>query len=144
MTDLFDSGNAVHRRVIAQLDDDLIIWLTSTRPDGRPHSVPVWFLWHEGRFLIYSEPKTQKIRNLRRRGDVVLALETRDAGEEVAFFDGTAEISAEPASAWLPRIGDAYRAKYAGDDPDRDRILAAMPATYTEVIVVTPTRLTAW
>lgn len=143
-TPLFDQPPPVHRRVLGQLDDDQIIWLASVRPDGRPHNVPIWFLWHDETVLILSEERTQKIRNLRHSGAVVLSLETGDAGEEVAFFDGTAEISPEPAAAWLPRIGERYAAKYADGLGRQGNTLEQMAVTYTQVIVVTPTKLTAW
>ena len=144
ITPIFDLEQPVHQRVLGQLEDDQIIWLASVRPDGRPHNVPVWFLWHEGTVLIFSEERTQKIRNLRHRGAVVLALETRDGGEEIAFFDGTAEISPEPAAAWLPRVGERYATKYADGLRRIGKTLEEMMATYTEVIVVTPTKMTAW
>jgi Pyridoxamine 5'-phosphate oxidase len=40
-------------------------WLTTVRPDGQPVSVPVWFLMREdGTILLYSQPGTQKLRNI--------------------------------------------------------------------------------
>ena len=44
------------------------------RADGRPHLVPVWFLWDGETLLIFSEPEKQKVRNLRANGQVSLAL----------------------------------------------------------------------
>src|SRR5256885_2571611 len=42
MLDLRDSKDA---HIDARLRHEPIIWLSSVRPDGRPHLVPVWFLW---------------------------------------------------------------------------------------------------
>ncbi|HEY4383704.1 MAG TPA: pyridoxamine 5'-phosphate oxidase family protein, partial [Ktedonobacteraceae bacterium] len=47
-----------------RLQNDLIVWLTSVRPDGRPHSVAVWFLWDGEAFLLFSRPINQKVRNI--------------------------------------------------------------------------------
>ena len=58
-----------------RLRSDLIVWLTTVRPDGRPHSIPVWFLWESATILIFSKPNTKKIRNLRRNHSVTLALD---------------------------------------------------------------------
>ena len=39
MLDLSDSKGA---HIDQRLRDEPIIWLSSVRPDGRPHLVPVW------------------------------------------------------------------------------------------------------
>jgi len=28
-----------------RLAQEFVVWLSTTRPDGRPHIVPVWFSW---------------------------------------------------------------------------------------------------
>ncbi len=35
-----------------RLRSNEMVWLTTVRPDGRPHSVPVWFLWDGATVLI--------------------------------------------------------------------------------------------
>src|SRR5690349_12857681 len=52
-----------------------ILWLASVRPDGRPHLVPVWFLWEGETILIFSKPENQKIRNLRQNPAVSVSLD---------------------------------------------------------------------
>jgi PPOX class probable F420-dependent enzyme len=47
-----------------RLQEEKIAWLTTVRADGQPQSVPVWFLWKAGAFLIYSQPRRQKLRNI--------------------------------------------------------------------------------
>ncbi len=62
-----EAGGRAERR----LREEEIAWLTTMRPDGQPQSVPVWFLWDEGIFLIYSQPGRQKLRKSRRtRGSI--------------------------------------------------------------------------
>jgi hypothetical protein len=40
-------------------------WLTTVRPDGRPDSVPVWFLWRDDEtILVYSQSGKIKLRNI--------------------------------------------------------------------------------
>jgi PPOX class probable F420-dependent enzyme len=144
MSPLFDEQNPVHQMALRKLAGDHIAWLTTIRPDGRPHSVPVWFLWHDGQVLTFSEPGTQKTRNLRAHGDALLALETGAGGDEVVILDGSAEISGEPAAAWLDRIGEAYQTKYADGLRALGLTLEQMAVRYSEVIVLSPRKLTAW
>ena len=39
-------------------------WLVSTWPDGRPHAMPVWGMWHEDEFWFSSSKPSRKARNL--------------------------------------------------------------------------------
>ena len=100
---------ATRRAAIEQrLRDDLMIWLTTVNPAGRPHTVPVWFWWDGESITIYCEPETRKIRNLRQNPAVTLALETEDDGEIVIIFEGDAELPAEPTSLGADQL-------FAGD-----------------------------
>lgn len=72
--------------------------------------MPVWFWWDGETVLIFSEPATQKVRNLRRSPHVVLALDTADQGEDVVILEGVVEEVTDPVLQ--ERIDDAYEAKY--------------------------------
>src|SRR5579859_1891637 len=92
-----------------RLREDIIIWLSSVRPDGRPHMVAVWFLWDGKDILIFSKPNNQKIRNLRQKSHVTLALDNTNKGADVILLDGEAELVDDPdVNTTLP----AYVAKY--------------------------------
>ncbi len=49
---------SLNAHVEQRLRTDQIVWLTTVRPDGRPHVVPVGFFWDGQTFLICSEPNT--------------------------------------------------------------------------------------
>ena len=84
-------------------------WLATTRPDGRPHLVPVWGVWLDERFW-FSSYAGVKLRNIEENPAVVLTTETP---REVVILDGTAEVVAEDA---LPaRYVEAFAAKYGPD-----------------------------
>ena len=135
MLDLSRSRDAhIERR----LRSEPIIWLSSVRPDGRPHLVPVWFLWDGSSFLIFSQPNAQKVRNLRRSPQVMVALEAADEGEDVAIFEGEATLLEDPTiTSLLPAYVEKYAAllqRIKSDPP-------TMAASYTQAIRVIPARL---
>jgi PPOX class probable F420-dependent enzyme len=137
---MVDLTGAEHAHTLERLRDDVMIWLASVRPDGRPHIVPVWFLWENGTVLIFSKPD-QKVRNLRHSPQVALALDDTQHGEDVVMLDGTAELVDDAnITAALP----AYAAKY------RERIQRLfgtperMAAIYSQAIRVTPTKVLAY
>jgi PPOX class probable F420-dependent enzyme len=134
MLDLQNERDAhINRRLLSEE----IIWLSTVRPDGRPHLVPVWYLWDGDTILIFSQPGAQKMRNLAHSRRVVLALNTADEGEDVVIVEGEAEMLPNgTVDSMLP----AYVEKYAqlmkriGTSPE------TMAASYTQAIRVTPER----
>lgn len=121
-----------------RLREDIIIWLGSLRPDGRPHLVPAWFLWTGRDVLIFSKPHQQKIRNLRRNPHVVLALDNTSLGVDPIILEGTAELPHDPAvDATLP----AYVAKYGARIQGIGYTPETMAETYSQAIRITPTKV---
>lgn len=59
-----DIPAAQRAQVESRLANDIIAWLTTVRPSGMPDTVPVWFLWKDSVFVIYSQPNKLKLRNL--------------------------------------------------------------------------------
>ena len=51
---MLDTTTEAGGRAERRLREEAISWLTTVRADGQPQSVPVWFLWDGGSFLIYS------------------------------------------------------------------------------------------
>ncbi|SRR5258708_7400166 len=100
----------VQPHVEERLRSNEMIWLITVRPDGRPHSVPVWFLWDNATILIFSRQNNQKIRNLRQNHYVTLALDNTNNGHDVAILEGTAELlERSEACEALLAYGEKYR-----------------------------------
>lgn len=127
--------------VRAQLREELIVWLTTVRADGQPQPIPVWFLWDEDQFLVFSRPRTQKLRNIRANPKVSLHFNSDPHGTSVTRFDGVAEIvTAGPLATAFPAMIEKYR--------DGIRSLGMTPESfaqaYSVLIRVRPTHLVHW
>jgi PPOX class probable F420-dependent enzyme len=132
-----DLSNPTDAHIDERLRSDVVIWLNSVRPDGRPHSVIVWFLWTGSEILIFSMPKNQKIRNLRHNPNVVLALDNSHNGGDVITIEGKAELlDATSISVATPEYVQKYAAmiKEIGYTPE------AMATAYSQPIRITPTK----
>ena len=60
---------------MTSIADARCAWLTTVRPDGSPHTTPVWFVLDDGTFWIASAANNVKIRNLARDDRVSLAID---------------------------------------------------------------------
>lgn len=88
-------------------------WLATARPDGRPHSIPVWAVWHDGRLYFATAPSTVTGRNLSANPCAVAHLADP---REVVIVEGTAT---RLGASVPPTAVDAYEAKYGWRlDPD--------------------------
>jgi PPOX class probable F420-dependent enzyme len=127
--------------VEARLHRNLMAWLTTVRPDGRPDSVPVWFLVRDDEtILVYSQPGKMKLRNISENPYVTLGLDVTDIGRDIIRIDGTAErIDDVPPADRQPQ----YAAKYA----ERIGAMFGTPRQFAELfsaaLIITPSRLHA-
>ena len=61
-----------------QADPGKTTWLSTTRPDGRPHTAGVGAVWLDDRFYFTSGPGTRKSRNLARNPNCVISVALPD------------------------------------------------------------------
>jgi nitroimidazol reductase NimA-like FMN-containing flavoprotein (pyridoxamine 5'-phosphate oxidase superfamily) len=89
--------------------------MATSRPDGRPHAVPVAFLFHEGRIWLASSAGTVRARNLAARPDTALVVmgPHDDDDHVVLVIEGKVRREDDPATtravladAWNGRFGD--------------------------------------
>lgn len=138
MADQTKPNNA---HVDQRLREEPMIWFTTVRADGRPHTVPVWFWWDGSSFLIFSQPGTQKIRNVQRNSHITLALDGTKQGGDVVIVEGEAELLSEPSRNMnLAAFGEKYTSliKAMGVDPER------MSEEYSQPIRIMPTKFLSW
>ena len=133
-------GPAMNRQRISiemRLRSEPTVWLSSTRPDGRPHVVPVWFNWDGRVFDLFSKPHAQKIRNLRERPDVMLAIGQPDEAFDVELVEGTATVLPTPtADVIRPSMFEKYAQLMARAELDQPTFVT----TYSQPVRITPTR----
>jgi PPOX class probable F420-dependent enzyme len=91
-----------------QLTRSRNFWLATRWPDGRPHVMPVWAVWHAGRLLFSSSNGSRKARNLRRDSRCVL---TTEDPQNAVVVEGVAELITRRDE--LETFLDAENAKYA-------------------------------
>jgi nitroimidazol reductase NimA-like FMN-containing flavoprotein (pyridoxamine 5'-phosphate oxidase superfamily) len=112
----------IPRDQIRLTDEEFDTLLTGARelhagtvsPDGSPHVVPLWFVWHDGTVWVNNLRRSRRSRDLAAGSPVALCV---DAGVEYAELRGAvlygrfAEATDDPRSA---EVRKAFAAKYWG------------------------------
>ena len=136
-----DQTKPQNAHVEQRLREEPIVWFTTVRPDGRPHTVPVWFLWDGETFLIFSQPGNVKIRNLQRNPHITLALDGTNQGGDVVTVEGEAELLSEPSrNILVPAFGEKYASMIKTMGVDIDRLLE----DYSQPIRIKPAKFITW
>jgi hypothetical protein len=106
------------------------IWMATTRPDGRPHVAPLWFVWHDDR--AYLMTGGVKLANVQHNGFAALNVED---GNRVVIIEGTARVVLleEPL---FEAIAELFQQRYDWDIRDS--------LDTNELIEVTPVKVLTW
>jgi PPOX class probable F420-dependent enzyme len=130
------------RKVQDFLGREYVIWLTTVGADQTPQPRPVWFIWQEGSFLIYSQRHAHKVRHLAARPNVSLHFNAdATADKDVIVFTGPASMDpSEPP----PHLVPAYLEKYRSGIDGLEMTLEEFGREYPVAIRVRPHSMRGW
>ena len=102
-------------------------WLTTTRPDGRPHVTPLWGVWVARALFLDGSPKTRWARNLVVNPRASVHLES---GSDVVIVEGVVEDLVTAPDLGTAVI-DAWNIKYGrlAPNPAENGIFRFRPST---------------
>ncbi len=120
------------------LNESAVMWFTTVRADGMPQPTPVWFIWEQGEFLVYSVPAAYKVRNIQTNSKVALNPDSKDDGRKYVVFMGEAVID---PTAPKPSQHPAYFRKYEQGITDIGMTPESFDAAFTAAIRIRPERV---
>ena len=119
----------IPREQLRLTDEELDELLRETRtmragtvsPDGSPHVVPLWFVWHDGAIWINNLRKARRSRDLAAGSEAALCVDTGHDYFELrgaVLYGRPQEVSLDDPE--LPAVRKAFGRKYFGgiDIPD--------------------------
>lgn len=97
-----------------RLREAQLYWLSTVRPDGRPHVTPLLSVWLDGALFFCTGPAERKAKNLARNPQCILmtGCNTLGGGLDIVV-EGEATTVRDDAE--LRRIAVAYEVKYGSD-----------------------------
>jgi len=116
-------------RLIRRFAEDSCSWISTVRPDGRPHATPIWHVWHAGRAYIVTRSDAVKTANIRANPHVVI---TGTDARHPVIIEGRATFTPDAEAALRP----LFLTKYDWD--------ISTDADYDTIIAITPEKIIAW
>ena len=111
------------------------IWISTTRPDGRPHAVPVWFIWEGESVYFATDKNSQKVKNLAAQPSIIVHA---GDGDDVIIIEGKAGVITDPATT--AQINERYMQKYVDPHSGAQATISESDTLYQ----VTADRLMCW
>jgi PPOX class probable F420-dependent enzyme len=105
--------------------------LATTRADGSPHVVPVWFTWDGQAFHILTGRGSVKHRNVVRTGRAALCVDQRDGVYVYVTAEGRAEIvdgvtREDRLALWTHYEGPERGRESVDKSPDMDLVMIVL------------------
>jgi PPOX class probable F420-dependent enzyme len=127
------------RRVARLLDAEPVVWLATIQPNGLPHLVPTWFWWNGETLLVFSKPEARKVASMRSNPRLMVAVGHPEEDFDVVLLEAQAHVCRHRVE-----VPDAFFEKYADQLAEGRLDRPTFRSTYTQPIVITPTRLLPW
>ena len=128
-----------------------ILQVATLGKDGSPHLAPMWFVMDDGKIVLRSFTKSQKIVNLMRDPRLTVLVEAGHAYTDLqgVMIKGTAILVTDPDYVLKIYGGLAARYPMVGDTPvdlDENALEAAFGrfAPKNTAVIVEPASITSW
>jgi nitroimidazol reductase NimA-like FMN-containing flavoprotein (pyridoxamine 5'-phosphate oxidase superfamily) len=98
-----------------QLEQAEVYWLSTVRPDGRPHVTSLLSVWLDGALYFCTGSSERKAKNLAGNAHCILTTGCNALNEEGLDLVVEGEAVRVSDEARLQRVADVYESKYGSD-----------------------------
>ena len=131
MTDL-----TINEETQAFLEKQLNLILATTRKDGSPQVSPLWYLWKDGEFVIFTTTRTAKWWNLKRDPRCSLCIDAPATGQMIVAL-GNAKL--DDGDVW-DRTWELV-AKYKKPEDVQDHMDRIFTGAQGVLIIIRPEKI---
>lgn len=109
-----DASATPWSEAVGRLESAEIFWLSTVRPEGRPHVTPLIAVWFDEALFFCTGPGERKAKNLEANPNVVVTTGSDAIGGGLDIVvEGRAALTTD--ESLLQRVADTYVSKY-GDE----------------------------
>lgn len=139
---MIDLSTSFGQAVKEHLETQYVVWLSTVDSSLTPQPRPVWFIWENDSFLIFSKPKARKVSHIEKNPKVALHFNTDETGDRhVIIFTGEASIDVNCSPAHeVP----AYLEKYRSGIIALEMTPEGFSEEYSRAIRIKPTNVRGW
>ena len=113
--------------------------LATVDAKGRPHAVPVWYLWTGEIFEIIGGKTSAKMRNIDANGRAALCIDDRGARPFHVTAEGPCELGGTATKEWRLKLHTHYRGAEAAE-----RVVADDGHEHQRFMLLRPERWYGW
>jgi len=123
------------------LEQAEIFWLSTVRPDGRPHVTPLIAVWLDGALYFSTGANERKAKNIAHNRHCIMTTGRNNLNEEGLDLVVEGDAVRVTDDALLRRVADLYEAKYGPDwhYDVRDGMIVGLRDNIALVFAVAPT-----
>lgn len=139
---MIDLNTKFGRAVKRHLKSEYVIWMTTVDSNLGPQPRPVWFIWEDDSFLIFSKPDAYKVKHIAKNPKVALQFNTDETGDRhviVITGEATIDVNCPPAHK-IPAYLKKYKSGIIGLDMTPD----GFSTEYSTAIRIKPTEMRGW
>lgn len=126
------------------LSRPLIARIATTRPDGRPHVMPIWFVWDGECLYMETPPSFVKAKNLVANPACAVTIDTTEGGLRfmAVVLEGKVELIYDRAAvlAMVTRIYSKYLGVEGAQSPTPQRMINSEHL----IIKLRPDKIITW
>ncbi len=115
----------------------LVVAFTALRPNGAPHTSPIWYEYDGGKFYCWAIASGVKVRNVRANPRVALCIATHDEPHAYVIAEGTCEVVTDGVA----ERGMTIARRYYGEERGNQFVQDTMASSEMVLLVVSPARM---
>jgi len=140
---MLDFNSKFGRTIKKHLKNQYFVWLTTVDSKGTPQPRPVWFIWEDDSFLIFSQPNAYKVKHIKNNPKVSLNFNTtdEDGEKDVIIFIGEAVIDKKVPPAQKIK---SYMKKYKTGIIGLDMTPESFSKEYSTAIRIKTAEVRGW
>lgn len=99
------------------LSEQRTVRVATIDEEGRPHAIPLWFVWHDGVMFLNSTLGNRAVENLLRSGIASAVVDDGEIYDELRGVVVTGRAERGDDDPRLPEVERKWSGKYLGGSP---------------------------